>query len=125
MAQPTLNNQRMNQNENQSSIISRREFLKLVVPAGVIIGIGGSIYVLSEDKVFLRPPGAVSEVRFLSLCIKCRKCEEICPQTTIETVSITEDVAGSGSPKLNFRVGACDFCMECVEVCPTGALEMM
>lgn len=113
------------QERNSQSSLSRREFLKLLVPAGVMIGFGGSVYVLARGKVFLRPPGVLSEEDFLSLCIKCRKCEEICPPTIIETVTITEDVVGPGTPKLNFREGACDFCMKCVEVCPTGALEMI
>jgi ferredoxin-type protein NapG len=105
--------------------MSRRQFLRLLLPAGIMIGFGGSVYVLSRDRHFLRPPGALSEEHFLALCIKCRKCEEICPQKIIEVVRITENLAGPGTPELNFREGACDFCMKCVEVCPTGALEMM
>jgi ferredoxin-type protein NapG len=112
-------------NGRRPSPLSRRQFLRLLLPAGVMIGFGGSMYVLSRDRFFLRPPGAISEEHFLSLCIKCRKCEEICPQTIIEAVTITEDVVGPGTPRLNFREGACDFCMKCVEICPTGALEMM
>jgi ferredoxin-type protein NapG len=112
-------------NAERPSSLGRREFLRLLLPAGIMISFGGSIYVLSRDRVFLRPPGAISENHFLSLCIRCRKCEEICPQSIIEAVTITEDVAGPGTPKLNFREGICDFCMMCVEVCPTGALEMM
>lgn len=100
-------------------------FLVLVVQAAAVVGLGGFLKVLSRKKEFLRPPGALPEDHFLSLCIKCRKCEEICPQNIIEAVTITQDVADAGSPKLNFREGACDFCMKCVEVCPTGALEMM
>jgi len=114
-----------NGDTGQPSPLSRRQFLRLLLPAGVMIGLGGSVYVLSRDRTFLRPPGALSEYHFLSLCIKCRKCEEICPQNIIEAVTITEDVAGPGTPTLNFREGACDFCMKCVEVCPTGALEMV
>lgn len=107
------------------SSLSRRQFLRLVLPTGIMIGFGGSVYALSQDQLFLRPPGALSEHHFLALCIKCRKCEEICPQTIIEAVTIMEDLAAPGTPKLNFREGVCDFCMKCVEVCPTGALEMM
>jgi ferredoxin-type protein NapG len=107
------------------SNLSRRQFLSLLLPAGIMIGFGGSVYILSRDRHFLRPPGAPSEEDFLALCIKCRKCEEICPQKIIESVTITENVASPSTPKLNFREGACDFCMKCVEVCPTGALEMM
>lgn len=103
--------------------MSRREFLELLLSAGVMIGFGGSVYILTRDKNYLRPPGALSEDRFLSLCLKCRKCEEICPQSIIEVVTLVEDIAASGTPILNFREGACDFCMECVDVCPTGALR--
>jgi ferredoxin-type protein NapG len=127
MVMPTsTGNQDTNQNDEPALfLMSRREFLKLLLPAGVMIGFGGSVYFLSRDKAFLRPPGVFSENDLLSLCMKCRKCEEVCPQAIIETVPIMENVAGPGTPKLNFRKGACDFCMKCVEVCPTGALEMM
>jgi ferredoxin-type protein NapG len=124
MSTPPSDDEKSHKAKRPSSL-GRREFLRLLLPAGVIIGFGGSIYALSRDRTFLRPPGAISEDRFLSLCIKCRKCEEICPQTIVEAVTITEDMAGPGTPQLNFREGACDFCMKCVEVCPTGALEMM
>jgi ferredoxin-type protein NapG len=120
-----LGNQDPKPNDGLPYPISRREFLKLLLPVGVMIGFGGSVYFCSRGKAFLRPPGVLSEDRFLSLCIKCCKCEEVCPQAIIESVTIMEDVAGPGTPKLNFREGACDFCMKCVEACPTGALETM
>jgi ferredoxin-type protein NapG len=114
-----------NQKREETPSLSRRDFLRWLFPAGVMLGFGGSVYILTRDKAFLRPPGVLSEEQFLSLCIKCRKCEEICPQAVVEVVTLSEDIAGYGTPKLNFREGVCDFCMDCVEVCPTGALQMM
>ena len=88
-----------------------------------MVSFGGIVHILTRDKLFLRPPGILDKEDFLSLCIKCRKCEEICPQSIIEVVTLVEDIAASGTPILNFREGACDFCMKCVDVCPTGALR--
>lgn len=31
----------------------------------------------------LRPPGALTEDKFIHTCIKCRKCMEVCPYKSI------------------------------------------
>jgi ferredoxin-type protein NapG len=104
-------------------VLSRRELLRLLVPAGIMIGVGGLLQWMRARRKFLRPPGAPSESELISLCLKCRRCEAVCPQGVIEAVTVLEDAVGVGTPTLNFSKGACDFCMKCVEVCPTGALQ--
>ncbi|MDE5833718.1 MAG: 4Fe-4S dicluster domain-containing protein [Desulfovibrio sp.] len=69
----------------------------------------------------LRPPGAVAEKRFASLCVRCGKCLEICPHSSIKLKG------GFGKNRLTPYVDAedrpCHLCMKCPPVCPTGALD--
>jgi len=106
-----------------NSPLTRRALLGLVGQAAIVVGLGGFIRFLGRKDGFLRPPGALTEGEFLPLCIKCQKCQEVCPTGTIIPVLLTEDVASVGTPKLNFRLGYCNLCMRCIEVCPTGALQ--
>lgn len=122
----------MNNRENESKTgsnfsLTRRAFLKLVWPAAVVIGsvvgFGGIVRLIWQKDRFVRPPGAATEGEFLSLCIKCQRCQQICPMGIITPVTLAENVANAGTPKLNFTLGYCDLCMKCPEVCPTGALQ--
>ncbi len=106
-----------------NSPLTRRAFLVLAGEAVVVVGLGGFVRLLRRTDGFLWPPGAVSGREFLSLCIKCQKCQEICPTGTITPVLLAEGAASVGTPRLNFRLGYCSLCMRCIEVCPTGALQ--
>jgi len=106
-----------------NSPLTRRVLLGLVAQALVLVGLGGFIHLFNGKGRFLRPPGALPEREFLSRCIKCQKCQEVCPTDAITPVLVTEDIAGVGTPRLAFHQGYCDLCMKCVEICPTGALE--
>lgn len=119
---------RMGDRENEiergfNSPLTRRALLGLVGQAAIVVGLGGFIRFLGRKDRFLRPPGALTEGEFLSLCMKCQKCQEVCPTGTITPVLLTESVASVATPKLNFRLGYCNLCMRCIEVCPTGALQ--
>ncbi|MFW8637334.1 ferredoxin-type protein NapF [Cribrihabitans pelagius] len=61
----------------------------------------------------MRPPGAQPE--FDRLCDGCRACSQACPQRIVIHT-------GSGTPTLDFSLGACSFCGGCARACPTGAL---
>jgi len=106
-----------------NSSLTRRAFLALVGQAAAVVGLGGFIRCLGRKDGFLRPPGALTEGEFFSLCIKCQKCQEVCPTGVIIPVLVTEGAASVGTPKLNFLLGYCNLCMRCIEVCPTGALQ--
>lgn len=106
-----------------NSPLTRRAFLVLAGQAVILVGLGGFVRLLGRKDRFLRPPGALAEEEFLSLCIKCQKCQEVCPAGAIVPVLTTEDIAGAGTPKLNFRLGYCNLCLKCIEVCPTAALQ--
>jgi MauM/NapG family ferredoxin protein len=72
----------------------------------------------------LRPPGAVSEDQFLQMCIRCRKCAEVCPY---DSIKMADGLTGinMGTPFIEPRKIPCYLCMKCPDVCPTGALEQL
>jgi ferredoxin-type protein NapG len=106
-----------------SSVMTRRLFLKLASQTGLVVATAGAVHLFKGESSLIRPPGARSERELLSRCIKCHKCEQVCPQNVIAPVLLTESLFGAGTPRLNFDFGFCDRCSKCVEVCPTGALE--
>lgn len=103
--------------------LSRRTFLALAAEGASVLALGAFIRLLARKDSFLRPPGAATKEEFLSLCIKCQRCAQVCPTGTIMPVLLTESPASVGTPKLNFGLGYCSLCMRCIEACPTGALE--
>jgi ferredoxin-type protein NapF len=72
---------------------------------------------------FLRPPGTTDENVFLSLCIRCRACANVCEAGCIKFFSLLETTESAGTPYVNSRLRACNLCMNCTNVCPTGALD--
>lgn len=63
-----------------------------------------------------RPPWAVPEDLFATLCTGCGQCIEDCPRWLL-----TRDAAGR--PRVDFSGGECSFCGECVDACGRGALS--
>lgn len=64
----------------------------------------------------IRPPWAVSEFLFSSVCDSCGECISHCPVHIIKP--------GRGNlPIINFSSGECDFCARCVDHCKTDALK--
>ncbi|MBC8174737.1 MAG: 4Fe-4S binding protein [Candidatus Marinimicrobia bacterium] len=72
----------------------------------------------------LRPPGAVEEDEFLQRCIRCRKCEEVCPYYSIKSAH-GEWGLKMGTPFISPRDIPCYLCDDfpCIDSCPTNALE--
>ncbi|NIX02191.1 MAG: 4Fe-4S dicluster domain-containing protein [Phycisphaerae bacterium] len=56
------------------------------------------------------------------MCIRCRKCAEICP---FDSIFMADGLHGMkmGTPYIVPRDIPCYLCMKCPEVCPTEALE--
>jgi ferredoxin-type protein NapG len=75
-----------------------------------------------EERNYLRPPGALQdEAAFVSACIGCGLCGEVCPPRCIRF----HDRDGGdkvNTPYINPEEKACILCDKCMEVCPTEAL---
>ncbi len=110
---------------------NRREFIRTTVLAGgtLIAALAGYIPLASGGTQRLRPPGALKdealdERDFLSACIKCGQCVQVCPVEAIKLADLG-DGFGIGVPYIEARAQPCDFScdgLQCVLACPTGAL---
>jgi len=100
--------------------ISRRKFLQLT------FGFAASLTFFSltaslPKQDLVRPPGALEEEEFLSRCIRCGMCIDVCPTHGLSPATIFDGIVNIGTPKLT---GYCMInCLKCTEVCPTGALQ--
>jgi ferredoxin-type protein NapG len=104
----------------------RRTFLRSIVMGVGVVGASmlGVIPVIGRWFERLRPPGALQEDEFLSSCIKCGQCVQVCPVNAIKLADLDEGF-GIGVPYIDARAQACDFScdgLQCVLACPTGAL---
>lgn len=72
---------------------------------------------------YFRPPGAVDEVSFLSLCTRCEICIEVCPARAIVKAPPSAGLAAA-TPLLEPSRQPCAVCddIPCAAACPTGAL---
>ena len=71
-----------------------------------------------------RPPGAVSEPLFLTLCERCGECASACPHAAILTYP--EDAgARAHTPAMRPERRPCHLCdgYPCIAACPSGALR--
>jgi ferredoxin-type protein NapH len=112
-----------NEQEDKQPQNDRRKFIKL---AG--IGILSSVVAIKLRSLIsplktLRPPGAVPENGFMSICNRCGRCIEVCPNKALHEMPIIYGMENYGTPYMIPREGNCCLCMSCVNACPTGALK--
>ena len=109
-----------------NGLIDRRGLLQAASAFGVMLGLGAIASWASRraaaDPYLIRPPGGQDETRFVSLCIKCNRCTEICPTDVIVNAGVRDGPLVARTPKLDFAASYCNFCMDCIVVCPTQAL---
>ena len=104
----------------------RRRALRTLLLAGGVLGaaLSGWLPQAYAMKRRLRPPGALDEKDFLSSCIKCGQCVQVCPVQAIQLADLV-DGFGVGTPYIDARTQACDFscdAVQCILACPTGSL---
>ena len=104
--------------------VNRRKFLS--INWGATVGFLGNFIgtQLEEERGFFRPPGAGSELNFLTACNRCEKCKDSCPEGIISLFSFTDGAKLLNTPYLNPNKSPCTFCRTCIDVCPTGALSI-
>ena len=104
--------------------MKRRTFVKaLAISATAAVSPGGAQAARNEPWLrFLRPPGALPEEEFLSRCIHCGQCGEICPNRTIKYFNFENGLVSVDTPYIIPREKGCILCMKCGDVCPTGAI---
>jgi len=105
---------------------ARRRVLRTILLTGGVLGaaISGYLPLTYAQKQRLRPPGALDEKDFLSSCIKCGQCVQVCPVQAIKLADLV-DGFGVGTPYIDARAQACDFscdAVQCILACPTGSL---
>lgn len=78
------------------------------------------------DNKVIRPPGALSETRFLASCVRCGECLKVCINNSLQPLTFENGIENLFTPVLKPRLGYCEFnCTLCSQVCPTGALEKL
>jgi len=72
---------------------------------------------------WLRPPGALPESQFLSVCTRCTACQEVCPYQSIRRLG-PEFVGVEGTPAIIPDESPCYLCadMPCITACEPRAL---
>jgi ferredoxin-type protein NapG len=105
---------------------NRRRFLRTALLTGGVLGaaLSGFLPLIYSQKKRLRPPGALDESEFLSSCIKCGQCVQVCPVSAIKLADLIDGM-GVGVPYIDARQQACDFscdAVQCILACPTGSL---
>ena len=79
--------------------------------------------VKAEPATHLRPPGALKDDKaFISACIGCGLCGEVCPPKCIQFYK-REGGNKVNTPFINPEEKACTLCNKCMEVCPTASLQ--
>lgn len=81
-----------------------------------ILGVAG---LTGNGSELVRPPGAIDEQEFKSLCLRCHQCLDICPEKAITSAHLTQGWSVTATPVLG---SACTLCMKCTAQCPSGAL---
>lgn len=105
--------------------MERRDFLKaLSACAATAFAPEDAWSALNQPSLrYLRPPGALPEDDFLSACIHCGQCGEVCPNRCISYFGIENGLDSVDTPYIIPRDKGCILCMKCGDVCPSGAIQ--
>ena len=84
---------------------------------------------MSSHNEVVRPPGAVIERAFLSLCSRCGRCVIVCPNSALRLQGFENGLSNFLTPTLTPLTGSCilplDGCRNCIDSCPTKALQLI
>lgn len=101
---------------------TRRQFIKIagVSMLAAAASLGGKT--VQATRKTLRPPGALPESEFMSVCNRCGRCIKVCPNNALQPMPITDGIEYFDTPQIIPRKANCSLCLTCQEVCPTGAI---
>ena len=116
--------------DNKEKIVDRRQLFKELFNF-----MGNKVADYASKKVdrvmpkkadYLRPPGAVEETEFLSLCTRCDECIKVCPAKAIKRSNGLMDIA-VGTPIIVPKENPCVLCngLLCTGACKEGALKLV
>jgi ferredoxin-type protein NapG len=92
---------------------------KPVLPLPLLAKQAGSS---TDATAILRPPGALPDGMFETMCKRCNRCVEACPAQAISPLA---NGSGAGTPHIDPVSGPCILCdgLKCTHACPSGALQ--
>jgi len=106
---------------------SRRRFLTAVGAGVVLSALGAVPGRTSAETDVIRPPGAIGEKAFLSMCDRCGKCVPVCPSSVVRLQEFENGIQNFMTPKLVFDDGYCLMpstgCQNCIDACPPRVLQ--
>ena len=72
----------------------------------------------------VRPPASLPESDFLTQCVRCGACMQICPTNALQPTFLETGLSGINAPVLDPRHGGCrPECVACTLICPTNAIR--
>jgi ferredoxin-type protein NapG len=120
----------------------------MAVSFATVLGVTGLVDI-APHRDLVRPPGAISEDRFVENCLRCGACVDTCPVQGIEFARLADGLRNVGTPivtgycmvyhglddpspqkvmawKADARAHGLEVrCYDCVNVCPSGALQQV
>ncbi len=86
--------------------ITRRAFLAGGGAFASMLALGGVAHAAGTGTgELLRPPGAQDASRFTALCLKCNRCESVCPQDCLRTGLLEDGLLSWRTPIMDFHRG--------------------
>lgn len=104
---------------------TRKNFLAGFIAAGIVLpALKLDAAFRSDSADILRPPGALTEDKFVDLCVRCSDCIKVCPTGALHPAMFDAGTEALFTPKMMPRLGYCEFnCNLCTKICPTDAIK--